>query len=166
MRGWKGLLLQSSFCKRKNTGLVWKLYRSQKTVDVWHSLILYYTIGPVIADSYVNGFNGFNGNGFLKGIEDPLESWACVPFRLLGKLASIKKTALPKVRDNPILIRSIKIWHDMHRFVGRKGAFSYLTPRMGNRDFLPGVDNVVLCSWRERGVRLVGDLFNDNNFLI
>ncbi len=102
---------------------------------------------------------------YLKGMEDPLESWACAPFRLLGEL-TCKKTALPKVRDNPILQSSIKIWHDMHRFVGRKGAFSYLTPLMGNRDFLPGIENVVFRSWRERGVRVVGDLFDDNNVLM
>ncbi len=50
---------------------------------------------------------------YLKGIEDPLESWACAcaPFKLLGEL-TCKKTALSKVRDNPILQSSIKIWHE------------------------------------------------------
>lgn len=99
---------------------------------------------------------------YLKGIKGPLESWACAPFRLLREL-TCKKNALPKVRENPILQSSVNIWHDMHRFVGRKGAFSYLTPLMGNRDTLPGIENVVFCSRWERGVTVVGDLFDNNN---
>lgn len=70
------------------------------------------------------------------------------------------------MRDNPILQSSIKIWQNMNVFVGRKGAFSYLTPLMGNRNFRPGVENAVLRSWYERGVRVVGDLFDDNNVLL
>lgn len=90
-----------------------------------------------MADSFMIGYTAI-----FKGIEDPLESLACSPFRLLGEL-TCKKTALPKIRDNPILQNSIKIWHNMHRFVGRKGVFSYLTPIVGNRDFLPGIENAV-----------------------
>lgn len=102
---------------------------------------------------------------YLKGREDPLQSWGCAPYRLLGELTS-KKKSLPKLRDNPIMQSSIKIWDDMNAFVGRRGAFSYLTPLMGNRSFIPGVEGVVFLSWHEKGVRVVGDLFDDNNVLL
>lgn len=51
----------------------------------------------------------------------------------------------------------------MNKFTGRKGTFSHLTALMNNRDFPPGMKSAGFFHWYGEGLRLIGDLFDDDN---
>lgn len=48
---------------------------------------------------------------------------------------------------------------------GRRFFLSGLTPLIGNRDFLPGVQKSLFHRWHEKGIRVAGDLFLDNTLM-
>lgn len=74
---------------------------------------------------------------YLKEKDDPLESWGCAPYRLLGEVMNRKIQT--DVRNNPILLNSLKTWRDVTAHAGKGDTFSYLTPIQDNRDFLNGI---------------------------
>lgn len=47
----------------------------------------------------------------------------------------------------------------MNKFAGRKGTISYLTPLMNNK-------SAVFHSGYDKGARVIGDLFDDNNVFL
>uniref|UniRef100_A0A3Q1FGQ9 DDE Tnp4 domain-containing protein n=1 Tax=Acanthochromis polyacanthus TaxID=80966 RepID=A0A3Q1FGQ9_9TELE len=75
---------------------------------------------------------------YLNEENDPIESGACAPYKLLGEITS--KKISPEVHHNPILFNIVRSWQDMSLHVGQKDCFSLLFP-LNNRQFLPGVSS-------------------------
>lgn len=105
--------------------------------------------------------------GFIaifKGGPEPLEAWECAPL-LIGELTSVKRPR-SRARDNPILTNSIRVRREIINFTSRKNTSSYLTPLINNRNLLqPGINSAIFRSWHDRGIRVIGDLFDDNDVL-
>lgn len=69
---------------------------------------------------------------------------------------------LPEIKNNSVLFNTVKVLQDIMKFAGRRGFLSSLTPLIGNRDFLPGIQKSLFHRWHWKGIRVVGDLYLDN----
>lgn len=93
-----------------------------------------------------------------------VDSWACSPYSLLSLFTCDKKIN-SDVKCNPIIYNSIRVWHDLSRYLGRKDVKSSLSPIVQNPDFPAGTSSSVFSLWGDRGIHVIGDLFKDDIFL-
>ena len=82
-----------------------------------------------------------------------VDSWACSPFSLWSLIMCDNKYINPVITENPILYNSIKVWHQITRYLKRNGALFLLTPKCRNPEFFPG--EIGRASCRGRVLRLV-----------
>lgn len=69
------------------------------------------------------------------------------------------------MKDNPIIRNTIKIWQDTTKYLGKNLPSHALIPLTKNKEFAQGVWNSDSDIWHAKGIRLVGDLYQDNTQL-
>uniref|UniRef100_A0AAY4BML7 Reverse transcriptase domain-containing protein n=3 Tax=Denticeps clupeoides TaxID=299321 RepID=A0AAY4BML7_9TELE len=93
-----------------------------------------------------------------------IDSWSCSPLSVWSLFACPHKYD-DSVRKNPILYNSIKVWRQMSGFFGRDGSTLMLNPIYANWDFAPGVGSPLFKTWYMKGIRVLGDLFQDGSLM-
>ena len=104
-------------------------------------------------------------HSYLTGGPEPLEAWECAPHALIAELTNIGKSR-PRLANNLIISNTIKVWKAISSFSNRRYFPSYLTPIRNNRNFPSGVKSVIFRNWYDKGIRVIGDLFDDSNVLM
>lgn len=94
-----------------------------------------------------------------------LDSWACSPFSVWSLFAHHHNKYDDDVRKNPILFNSIKVWRQILKYLGKAEPLSMLSPVYLNMDFSPRVGSPLFKVWHTKGIRVVGDLFQDGSLM-
>ena len=97
--------------------------------------------------------------------ETCIDSWACHPYSPWTLITCEANKINPEVKSNPIIYNSIRIWHDISKYMGKKNMKSLLSPITQNPDFPAGLSSPTFVSWRDKGIHVIGDLLRDNNLL-
>lgn len=53
----------------------------------------------------------------------------------------------------------------MHKRLGREDCTSFLAPLLRNKDFVPGMSHSIFDKWHKNGLRVIGDLFQNNTLM-
>lgn len=93
-----------------------------------------------------------------------VDSWACSPFSIWSLFACPYKH-VDIVRKNPILHNSVKVWRQILRFFGEGAILFRLSPIYLNQDFVPGLGLSIFKAWHMKGIRVIGDLFQDGSLM-
>lgn len=117
----------------------------------WYSIT-----GPV-----THATAGYGYHAYLKR-ETCIDSWACFPHSPWSLVTCDVNKINPEVKSNLIIYNSVRVWHDLTKYVGQNNIKSLLSPITQNPDFPAGVGSSVFSSWQNRGIRVIGDLFKDN----
>uniref|UniRef100_A0A3Q4HJU4 exodeoxyribonuclease III n=1 Tax=Neolamprologus brichardi TaxID=32507 RepID=A0A3Q4HJU4_NEOBR len=81
-------------------------------------------------------------------------------------LLSIDLADLPLgVRNNFILMPTLKVWHNIAAHVRRRGFSSALQPLIRNKAFLLGIDISIFDDWCSKNIRFICDLFERGGFM-
>lgn len=105
------------------------------------------------------------GYGYRQKRMTRIDSWACYPHSTWSSITCEAKNLNPEIRRNSIIYNSIRIWHDMSKYLGRKNMKSLLSPISQNPDFSAGVISSLFLLWQDKGIHVIGDLFKDNTLL-
>lgn len=105
------------------------------------------------------------GYGYRQKRMTRIDSWACYPHSTWSSITCEAKNLNPEIRRNPIIYNSIRIWHDMSKYLGRKNMKSLLSPISQNPDFSAGVISSLFLLWQDKGIHVIADLFKDNTLL-
>lgn len=103
---------------------------------------------------------------FLDSRHEPqIDAWHCPSLSPLS-LVSNKSSLLPiEVKNSPIMLNTIRTWERIVRLSKVKGPTSALHPIIQNRAFPPGLGTNIFQCWYDHGIRVVGDLFEDDKLL-
>jgi len=72
---------------------------------------------------------------------------------------------MAEVKNNPIMLNTLKTWRDITKHVGRRGFSLALQPITQNKAFPPGVGKSIFNFWYSKGLRFMSNLFENNNFM-
>lgn len=70
-----------------------------------------------------------------------------------------------EIKNNPIIYNTIRVWREMRKRLGREDCTSFLTPLLRNKDFVPGMSRSMFDTWHKNGLRVIGDLFQNNTLM-
>lgn len=70
-----------------------------------------------------------------------------------------------EVKDNSVMLSTLRIWHDITKYTGRKHFSLGLQPLIKNKAFPPGISPSIFNDWYLKELRFVSDLFEDGNFM-
>ncbi|XDV45285.1 hypothetical protein PO909_013405 [Leuciscus waleckii] len=97
--------------------------------------------------------------------ETCIDSWPCHPHSPWNLITCEAKKINSEIKRNPIIYSSIRIWHDISKYLGRRNVKSLLSPITQNPDFPAGVSSPMFLSWRDMGIHIFGNLFKDSTLL-
>ncbi|XDV28526.1 hypothetical protein PO909_031812 [Leuciscus waleckii] len=97
--------------------------------------------------------------------ETCIDSWPCHPHSPWSLITCEAKKINSEIKRNPIIYSSIRIWHDISKYLGRRNVKSLLSPITQNPDFPAGVSSSMFLSWRDMGIHIFGNLFKDSTLL-
>lgn len=70
-------------------------------------------------------------------------------------------TTISRRTDNPVLTHVIKMWHEVQKNIGLKNIFSPKTSLKQNELIPMSVDNKILETWHQKGIRHLEDCYKD-----
>ena len=100
-------------------------------------------------------------HSFVKG-EVCVDYWASYPHSPWSLVTCDANNINPEIKHNPVIYSSIRVWHDISKYLGREKRKSLLSPIIQNPDFPAGVSSSVFFAWRDKGVYVLDHLFKDN----
>lgn len=59
-------------------------------------------------------------------------------------------------------MNSIKVWQGISEYMDRWGIKPMLSPICNNQELLPGLRLSLFVSWHDKGIRVIGGMFEDN----
>lgn len=90
-----------------------------------------------------------------------IEASAVLPHRLQDILFTGLSKKVQKFDDNKIVGNSLKIWHDVYKFMGSSSKFTTEPPFWNNHNIQSGRKPFVFKSCSDQGVFVLGDIFNN-----
>lgn len=72
---------------------------------------------------------------------------------------------LSRKTDNPILLRLINLWYDVHKTIGKEIRLSPKSPLNQNELIPMTVNNKILETWHYSGIHILEDCFEDGLFM-
>lgn len=94
--------------------------------------------------------------------ETCMDSWVCSPESLWSLVTCRPEEIKINIKNNPLIINSIKVWQDISEYMERWGVKSMLSPICNNQDFIPGLRLSLFESWHDKGIHVIGDMFENN----
>lgn len=72
---------------------------------------------------------------------------------------------MSKLTENPILSHLIKIWYEMHKCIGQRFGLSLKSPLKQNQLIPLTVNNKILETWNQNGIRILEDCFEKGSLM-
>ncbi len=88
--------------------------------------------------------------------------WACSPESLWSFVTCRPDKIKINIKNNPLIINSIKVWQEISEYMDRWGVKSMLSPICNILEFLPGLRRSLFESWLHKWILVIGDIFEDN----
>lgn len=68
-----------------------------------------------------------------------MDVWCCAPFALISLISIDKGKITAEVKNNPVMLSTLKSLSDINKHIGRRGFSLALQPITQNKAFHPGV---------------------------
>uniref|UniRef100_A0A3P9KC19 Reverse transcriptase domain-containing protein n=1 Tax=Oryzias latipes TaxID=8090 RepID=A0A3P9KC19_ORYLA len=104
-------------------------------------------------------------HAFLHQGELAVDSWCSDPLSPLSLLFTDVVGLPVEVKNNNVMLTTIKVWHDIVTFCGRRKFSSAMQPLIKNKAFPPGISFSIYDQWYTKGLRFVSNLFEKGDFM-
>lgn len=95
-----------------------------------------------------------------------LDSWSALPGSLWSLVVGDRKRVCKDIKNNPIIYNTLRVWWGVRKQINPNGWASFLTPLIKkNQDFIPGLHTNLFNIWHDKGLRVIGDLYEGSTLM-
>lgn len=102
---------------------------------------------------------------FLHQGDPPVNVWCSSPLSPFSLISTNIGELPAEVKNNLVILCTLRIWNDITKHTGRKVSSSALQPLIDNKAFPPGIGKSIFTDWYSKDLKFVSDLFEDGNFM-
>uniref|UniRef100_A0AAX7UZI2 Reverse transcriptase zinc-binding domain-containing protein n=1 Tax=Astatotilapia calliptera TaxID=8154 RepID=A0AAX7UZI2_ASTCA len=95
----------------------------------------------------------------------PIEQYEVNPISLKDVPFLGTKKCLSKLTNNSIILNTFRAWQESHSLLKINISFLRRTPLWGNPDLSHHISDSILRGWKDRNIRTVADLYNNDTFI-